>query len=162
MLQDMNEKNSRGFHSLNIMLLSCTSMIIYSLLFFTPVDYVKSSVLMLGSVLKLIVFILHVLIKLNYMSTTTMHFKMQLEQGLRKMHRDWGVKSFSIHSFPAFLDIWSRYIKMQWLYTDIMIDSISLSRSSVIRNEMRSLQIFPLASVQPIIPKLSPKFSISS
>ena len=78
------------------MLLNCISVVVYSLLFSTPVGYVKSSVLMLRSVLKLIVSILHVLIKLNYMPIATMDFKMQLEQGLRKMHRDWDVKSILI------------------------------------------------------------------
>ena len=101
----MDEEDPRGFHSLNIMLFNCKSVMGYSLLFFMPVDYVKNTVLMLGSVLKLIASILHVLIKLNYVPIVTMDFKMQLEQGLRKMHRDWGVKSFSLHPSLVLLDI---------------------------------------------------------
>ena len=62
----MDGEDLQECHSLNTMLMNYRSVVVYSLLSFTPVDYVKSSVLMLRSVLKLIVSILHALIKLNY------------------------------------------------------------------------------------------------
>ena len=104
MLRDMDGEDLQECHSLNTMLSNCRNMVVYSLLSFMPVDYVKSSVLMLGSVLKLIVSSLHVLIKLNYVLIATMDFKMQLEQGLRMIPRDWAVESFSLHPSLAPLD----------------------------------------------------------
>src|SRR5205814_735696 len=104
MLRDMDGEDLQECHSLNTMLMNCRSVVVYSLLSFMLVDYVKSSVLMLGSVLKLIVSILHVLIKLNYVLIATMDFKMQLEQGLRMIPRDWAVESFSLHPSLAPLD----------------------------------------------------------
>src|SRR6266516_1534535 len=94
MLRDMDGEDLQECHSLNTMLMNCRSVVIYFLFSFTLVDYVKSSVLMLGSVSKLIISILHVLIKLNYMLIATMDFKMQLEQGLRMIHKDWAAESF--------------------------------------------------------------------
>src|SRR5436190_21811345 len=104
MLRDMDGEDLQECHSLNTMLMNYRSVVVYSLLSFTPVDYVKSSVLMLGSVLKLIVSILHALIKLNYVLIATMDFKMQLEQGLSTIHKDWAAESFFLHSSLAPLD----------------------------------------------------------
>src|SRR5437016_14643314 len=100
----MDGEDLQECYGLNTMLLNCRSVVVYSLLSFTPVDYVKSSVLMLGSVLKPIISILHVLIKLNYVLIAIMDFKMQLEQGLRTIPRDWAVESFFLHPSPAPLD----------------------------------------------------------
>src|SRR6266496_4609756 len=104
MLQDMDREDLQECHSLNTMLMNCRSVVVYSLLSFL-VDYVKSSVLMLGSVLNLIISILHVLIKLNYMLIAIMDFKMQLEQRLRMIPRDWAVESFFLHPSLTPLDI---------------------------------------------------------
>src|SRR6266496_6167661 len=95
MLKDMDGEDPRGFRNLNIMLLNCTSVVGYSLLFFTQVDYVKNTVLMLGFVLNPIIFNGYRHINQSYGLNATMDCKMQLEQGLRKMHRDWGIKSSS-------------------------------------------------------------------
>ena len=95
----------KEFHCLNIMLFNYTSMMVYSLLFFMQVDYVKNIVLMLGFALNPIVFNGYGQIKQSYEQTVTMGFKMQSEQGLRKMHIDWDVKSSSLRPSLALLDI---------------------------------------------------------
>ena len=74
------------------MLLHCKIVRVYFLLSSMPGDYFKNPVSMLGSVLKPIVSIMHVLIKLNCMPTVTMDSKVQLEQELRMMLRDWAVE----------------------------------------------------------------------
>src|SRR5437762_1378116 len=101
----MDGEDLQECHSLNTMLLNCRSVVVYSLLFSMQVDYVKNTALMLGSVLNPIVFNGYEHINQSYGLNATMDFKIQLEQGLRKMHRDWGVKSFSLHLSPALLDI---------------------------------------------------------
>ena len=95
--RDMDAPVLREWHSLNIMLFSCKIVMTYSHLFSTPVDYARNSVSMLGSVLKLIVSISHVLIKLNYVLNVIMGYKMQLVQGLMRMRIAWAVKSFILH-----------------------------------------------------------------
>src|SRR5438046_9738709 len=56
MFQDMDGEVLKVFHCLNIMLFNYTSVMVYSLLFFMQVDYVKNIVLMLGFALNPIVF----------------------------------------------------------------------------------------------------------
>src|SRR5437773_12217328 len=75
MLQDMDREVLKEFHCLNIMLFNYTSMMVYSLLFFMQVDYVKNIVLMLGFVLNPIVFNGYGQIKQSYKQTVTMGFK---------------------------------------------------------------------------------------
>src|SRR5947207_810263 len=105
MLQDMNEEILKECHNPNIMLFNCRIVMMYSLLFSMQGDYVKNIVSTLGFVLNPIVFNEYEQINQCYELNVIMNFKMQLEQGLRKMHRDWGVKSFSLHSSLALLDI---------------------------------------------------------
>ena len=69
------------------------------------VDYVKNTVSMPGFVLNPIVFTGYEQINQHYGLNAIMDFEMQLEQGLRKMYRDWGVKSSFLHPFPVLLDI---------------------------------------------------------
>src|SRR5437773_430211 len=92
MLQDMDGEVLKEFHCLNIMLFNYTSVMVYSLLFFMQVDYVKNIVLMLGFALNPIVFNGYGQIKQSYEQTITMGFKMRSERGLRKMRIDWDVK----------------------------------------------------------------------
>jgi len=101
----MDEEDLKECHNPNIMLFNYRSVMVYSLLFSTQVDYVKNTALMLGSVLNPIVFNGYEHINQSYGLNATMDFKIQLEQGLRKTHRDWGVKSFSLHLSLALLDI---------------------------------------------------------
>ena len=142
--QDMNKKDLKECHNLNIILFNCKIAMIYSPLFFTQIDYIKNTILMLGFILNSIVFNEYEQINQCYELNVIMNFMMQLKRGLRKMHRDWDIKSSSLHSFLISLDIWNNYIKMQWLYINIIIDQISLSYLFIIRNEMRSFQIFSL------------------
>src|SRR5947207_12546360 len=88
MLQDMNKKVLKEYHSLNITLFNCRIVVIYSLLFSMQSDYVKNTVSTLEFVLNSIVFNRYEQINQCYELNVTMNFKMQLEQGLRKMHRD--------------------------------------------------------------------------
>src|SRR5438552_8560854 len=76
MLGDMDGGDQQGSHSLNTMLLSCRIAMAYSLPSSTPVVCVKNFVSMLGSVWKLIVSILHALIRLNYAPIVTMDYRM--------------------------------------------------------------------------------------
>ena len=109
------------------MLMLCRIEKAYFLLSSMPGDYFKNPVSMLGSVLKPIVSIMHVLIKLNCMPTVTMDSKMQLEQGSRRMRRDWVVESSSLQLSLPLLDIRNSYIRMQWLFVVIMVEQISSS-----------------------------------
>src|SRR6266496_2193195 len=105
MLQDMDEEVLKECHSPNITLFNCRIVVVYSLLFSMQGDYVKNTVSTLGFVLNPIVFNGYEQINQCYGLNVTMDFKMQLEQGLWKMHRDWGVKSSSLHPSLALLDI---------------------------------------------------------
>ena len=105
MLQDMDEEDLKECHSLNIILFNCRIVMIYSLLFFMQSDYVKNIISTLEFVLNSIVFNEYEQINQYYELNVIMNFKMQLEQGLRKMHRDWAVKSSFLHPSPALLDI---------------------------------------------------------
>src|SRR5947207_6268736 len=104
-LQDMDEEDLKEYHSLNTMLFNYRSVMVYSLLFSTQVDYVKYTVLMLGFVLNPIVFNGYEQINQCWGLNAIMDFEMQLEQGLRKMYKDWDVKSSSLHPCPVLLDI---------------------------------------------------------
>src|SRR5271169_2000548 len=104
MLRDMGGGAQQGCHSLNTTLFSCSIAMAYSLLFSTPVVCVKNFVSMPGSVLKLIISILHALIRLNYALIVTMDCRTQSEQGSRRMHSDWAVKSSFLHLSLALLD----------------------------------------------------------
>src|SRR4030095_12734390 len=126
MLQDMDGEDLQECHSLSTMLFNCSGMMVYSLLSSMPVDYVKSSVLILGSVLKLIVSILHVVIQLNYVPIATMEFKMLLGQGLRTIHKDWAAESFFLHPSLVRLDTCRSYIRMQGLFVAITAEQIFL------------------------------------
>ena len=75
----MEEEDLKECHSPNNILFNYKSVMIYSLLFSMPIDYVKNSVLMLGSMLNPIVFNEYERIKHNYELNITMDFKMQLE-----------------------------------------------------------------------------------
>src|SRR5947207_11547280 len=88
MLQDMNEEVLKECHSLNIMLFNCRIVMMYSLLFFMQGDYVKNIMSTLEFVLNSIVFNEYEQINQCYGLNVIMNFKMQLEQRLRKMHRD--------------------------------------------------------------------------
>ena len=77
MLQDMDEEDLQECHSLNIMLLNCRSVTVYSLPFSTQVGCVKNTASMLEFVLNPIVFIGHRLIKQSYERNVTMDFKMR-------------------------------------------------------------------------------------
>src|SRR5436190_9420348 len=105
MFQDMDGEDLKECRSLNIMLFNYTSVMVYSLLFFMRVDYVKNIALMLGFAPKPIVFNGYGQIKRSYEQTVTMGFKMRSEQELRKMRIDWDVKSSSLHLSLALLDI---------------------------------------------------------
>src|SRR5436190_1641561 len=80
MLQDMNEKDLKEYSNLNIILFNYRNMMIYSLLFFMQIDYIKNTILMLGFVLNSIVFNEYEYIKQTYELNDIMNFKMQLKQ----------------------------------------------------------------------------------
>jgi hypothetical protein len=101
----MDEEDLKEYHSLNIMLFNCRIVMVYSLLFSMQVDYVKNTVSMPGFVLNPIVFNGYEQINQSYGLNVIMDFMMQLERELRKMHRDWDVKSSSLHPSLARLDI---------------------------------------------------------
>ncbi len=79
MLQDMNEKNLKECHNLNIIFFNYRNVMIYSFLFFMQIDYVKNIILMLEFMLNSIVFIEYEYIKQIYELNIIMNFKMQLK-----------------------------------------------------------------------------------
>src|SRR5437762_10508038 len=87
-LQDMNKKILKKYYNPNITLFNCRIMIIYFLLFFMQDDYIKNIISILEFVLNSIVFNEYEQINQSYGLNIIMNFKMQLEQRLRKMHRD--------------------------------------------------------------------------
>ena len=79
MLQDMNEKNLKECHNLNIIFFNYRNVMIYSFLFFMQIDYVKNIILMLEFMLNSIVFIEYEYIKQIYELNIIMNFKMRLK-----------------------------------------------------------------------------------
>src|SRR5947207_9602644 len=75
MLQDMNEKILKEYHSSNIMPFNCRIVMIYFLLFFMQGDYIKNIVSMLGFVLNSIIFNGYEQINQCYELNITMNFK---------------------------------------------------------------------------------------
>src|SRR5947207_1775905 len=74
-LQNMNEKNLKEYHNLNIILFNYRNMIIYSLLFFMQIDYIKNTTLMLEFILNSIIFNEYECIKQNYELNIIINFK---------------------------------------------------------------------------------------
>src|SRR5947207_15008075 len=83
-LQDMNKKNLKEYHNLNIILFNYKNVMIYSLFFFMQVDYIKNIILMLRFVLNSIVFIEYEQINQCCELNIIINFEMQLKQELRK------------------------------------------------------------------------------
>ena len=74
--QDINEKILKEYYNFNIILFNCKIMMIYSLLFFMQIDYIKNIALMLGFVLNSIVFNEYEYINQSYELNATMNCKM--------------------------------------------------------------------------------------
>src|SRR5947207_15877386 len=76
-LQDMNEKDLKEYHNLNIILFNYKSIMIYSLFFFMQIDYIKNIILMLRFILNSIVFNGYEQINQCYVLNIIMNFEMQ-------------------------------------------------------------------------------------
>ena len=76
MLQDINEKILKEYYNSNIILFNYRIIMIYSLLFFMQINYIKNIISILGFILNSIVFNEYECIKQSYKLNIIINFEM--------------------------------------------------------------------------------------